>query len=210
MAKKNKDETMKRLVGAVGEILKEKGYAGVGVNKIAIQAGVTKELIYRYFGGLNNLLGTYIKSKDYWQPLLAELNGSGMAEEQDLLRLFIGLLQDQFRFFYEEKEMQKLILWQISVSNQLLRSISDDRESEGAKLLALTDEHFRGSGINFKAIIALLVGGIYFVILHAESNKSTVAGMDLGQENDREELLRAIGQLLTWAWEAAEKAAITN
>lgn len=199
---------MRRLVAAVGEILTEKGYTGLGINKIALQAGVTKELIYRYFDGLNNLLRTYIGGKDYWMPLLEELNTSGARPDEEVLTLFVNLLQEQFRFFYREREMQKFILWQISEVNSLMRSISEKRETEGAKLMALTSVHFAGSGISFKAIIALLLGGIYYVVLHAESNKSTVAGIDVNLEKDREEVLQSIAQILTWAWEkAAEKKA---
>ncbi|MFB9843932.1 TetR/AcrR family transcriptional regulator [Mucilaginibacter ginsenosidivorans] len=194
---------MKRLIEAVGQILKDKGYTGLGVNKIAFQAGVSKELIYRYFDSLNNLLKAYISGKDYWQPLLTELSVAAIEKPPDMLQLFVTLLQDQFRFFYEEKEMQKFILWQISELNVLMRSISENRESEGAKLLNLTDEHFRDSGINFRPIVALLLGGIYYVILHAENNRSTVAGVDANLEKDREELLIAIEQILTWAWEKA-------
>lgn len=202
MVKKNRDETMQRLLAAVGEILKEKGYTGLGVNKIALRAGVSKELIYRYFDSLNNLLKIYISGRDYWQPLLKDLNN---ASPDNSLQMFTELLQNQFRFFYEEKEMQRFILWQISEYNSLLRSISEDRESEGAKLLALTNTHFNGSGVNFRAVMALLLGGIYYVVLHAEHNKSTVAGMDVNREKDREEIVRTIGQILSWAWQAADK-----
>lgn len=202
---KNKDETMKRLIEAVGEILKEKGHTGLGVNKIALQAGVSKELIYRYFSSLNNLLKAYIRKKDYWQPLLSDLNVAVAEKPPDMLKLFVALLQDQFRFFYEEKEMQKFILWQMSEYNVLMKSISEARENEGARLLALTDAHFRDSGINFRPVVALLLGGIYYVILHAENNRSTVAGVDANLEKDRQELLAAIEQVLTWAWEAAER-----
>jgi len=202
MGKKNRDDTMQKLLAAVGAILTEKGYTGLGINKIALEAGVTKELIYRYYGGLNNLLKTYISSRDYWQPLLKDLNHDSPA---DTLKMFTELLQNQFRFFFEEKEMQKFILWQISEYNTLMRSISEERESEGAKLLALTNEHFKGSGINIRAVMALLLGGIYYVILHAENNKSTVAGIDANLEKDREELITTIGQILNWAWQAAEK-----
>ncbi|MGN6398689.1 MAG: TetR/AcrR family transcriptional regulator [Mucilaginibacter sp.] len=205
MQRKNKDETMKRLIEAVGQILKDKGYSGLGVNKIALQAGVSKELIYRYFDSLNNLLKAYISSKDYWQPLLKQLNAAALEKPPDMLRLFVNLLQDQFRFFYEEKEMQKFILWQISEVNVLMRSISESRENEGAKLLALTDEHFKGSGISFRSIIALLLGGIYYVVLHAENNRSTVAGIDANNEEDRLDILAAIEQVITWAWEAADR-----
>jgi AcrR family transcriptional regulator len=201
---KNRDETMQRLITAVGEILKEKGYTELGVNKIALQAKVSKELIYRYFGSLNNLLKAYISGRDYWQPLLKDLN-DGSLDKPDTLKLFTELLQNNFRFFFEEKEMQRFILWQISEYNTVLRSISEDRESEGAKLLALTNSHFKDSGINFRAVMALLLGGIYYVVLHAEHNKSTVAGIDANLEKDREDLLKTIGQILGWAWDAAAK-----
>jgi AcrR family transcriptional regulator len=196
---------MKRLIAAVGEILKEKGYTGLGINKVALQAGVSKELIYRYFDGMNNLLKTYITSKDYWLPVLAHLNKNELTGEGDIQQLFTGLMQEQFHFFYNEPEMQKFILWQISESNSVMRSISDRRESEGAKLLALTNDHFKNSPVNFRAIIALLLGGIYYVVLHASTNKSTVAGIDVNIERDRKEVLKAIEQILGWAWDAAAK-----
>ncbi|MES2378414.1 MAG: TetR/AcrR family transcriptional regulator [Bacteroidota bacterium] len=201
---KNRDETMQRLINAVGEVLKEKGYTELGINKIALTAGVSKELIYRYFGSLNNLLKAYISRGDYWQPLLKDLNETPL-DENHTLQLFTDLLQNQFRFFFKEKEMQGFILWQISEYNSVLRSISEDRESEGAKLLALTNNHFKDSGINIRAVMALLLGGIYYVVLHAEHNKSTVAGIDANEEKDRDDILSTIGQILGWAWDAAAK-----
>jgi AcrR family transcriptional regulator len=206
MAKRDRDESMKRFMEAVGEILKEKGYAGLGVNKIALQAGMNKKLIYRYFGSLNNLLKAYISGKDYWQPLLKDLNEAS-GDDRDILRLFVKLFQDLFRFFRDEPEMRQFILWQMSEANPLMRGISEEREREGARLLALTDGHFRDSGVSIRSVMALLLGGIYYVLLHAEHNKSTVAGVDMNLEKDREAMLRTIGQVLHWAWDAAEKKA---
>jgi AcrR family transcriptional regulator len=203
MKKRNRDETMQRLIAAVGEILKEKGYAGLGLNKIAAKAGVSKELIYRYFQSLNNLVKIYITSKDYWLPLFDNMNENTPPDQNQVLDLFTSMFQEQFRFFFQEPEMQKFILWQISEVNPLMRSISDKRELEGAKLLALTEEHFKGSAINFKVVAALVLGGIYYVVLHGSANKSTVAGIDANEERDREEIMRTIEQICTWAWVAA-------
>jgi AcrR family transcriptional regulator len=207
MAKRDKDETMKRFIDAVGEILKEKGYTGLGLNKIALQAGMDKKLIYRYFGGLNNLLTAYISGKDYWQPLLREMNEAAGREETEVLPLFVKLFQDLFLFFREEPEMQQFILWQMSEPNPLMRSISEDREREGARLLALTDSHFKNSGVHIRSVLALVLGGVYYTLLHAEHNKSTVAGVDMNLEKDRQEMFKTIGQVLSWAWAAADKKA---
>ncbi|NNU34415.1 TetR/AcrR family transcriptional regulator [Mucilaginibacter sp. S1162] len=39
---KNKELTKRKLVEAVGQVLKSEGYDGLGVNRIAKQAGVSK------------------------------------------------------------------------------------------------------------------------------------------------------------------------
>ena len=58
--KRDKNETDRKLVEAVGTIMREKGYGGLGVNKVALEAGVRKAAIYDNFGGMNNLIKAYI------------------------------------------------------------------------------------------------------------------------------------------------------
>ena len=48
--------TEERMLAAVGEVLARDGFHAVGINAIAREAGVDKVLIYRYFGGLGELL----------------------------------------------------------------------------------------------------------------------------------------------------------
>jgi len=48
--KRNPDDKVSRLIGAVGDTLKEKGYHGLGMNKIALRAGVSKPMVYSYLG----------------------------------------------------------------------------------------------------------------------------------------------------------------
>jgi hypothetical protein len=47
-----------------------------------------------------------------------------------------------------------------------MRTISETREGGGIRLLEITGEHFKDSGYNLKAVIDLLVGGIYYNALH--------------------------------------------
>jgi hypothetical protein len=46
----------------------------------------------------------------------------------------------------------------------------------------------------------MTLGGIYYLVLHAKNNGSTVAGRDLNLERDRLSLQRSIGQYIDWAW----------
>src|SRR3990167_678198 len=77
-AERNREQTAARMVAAVGEVLARDGFSGVGVNAVAKQAGVDKVLIYRYFGGLPQLLQAYGRSGDFW-PSTTEMTGEDPA-----------------------------------------------------------------------------------------------------------------------------------
>ena len=63
---KDKERTKRKLIDAVADIFRTEGYAGLGVNKVAKIAGVHKKLIYRYFGGFEQLVEAYVVETDYW------------------------------------------------------------------------------------------------------------------------------------------------
>ncbi|MBB6107634.1 AcrR family transcriptional regulator [Mucilaginibacter lappiensis] len=64
---RNKELTKRKLIDAVGEIFRKEGHTGLGVNKVAKQAGVAKKLIYDYFErDFDNLVEAYILETDYW------------------------------------------------------------------------------------------------------------------------------------------------
>ena len=144
--KKNKvrdyDRTRKRLLEVVGEILRETGYAGLKTNNIARRLGKDKNLIRYYFHSLYNLEKVYIKENDYWFAFFERFNLPAEPDEQQVKQLFTDLMLENFNFLKENIEMQKIILWQISENNPLMKSVSDQREAEGEKLLKLTDPYF--------------------------------------------------------------------
>ena len=44
----------------------DQGFRGIGINVVARRAGVSKELIYRYFGSMDNLIRQLMIREDYW------------------------------------------------------------------------------------------------------------------------------------------------
>ncbi|MES2063390.1 MAG: TetR/AcrR family transcriptional regulator [Bacteroidota bacterium] len=203
---RNPDEKMSKLIDAVGETLIEKGYNGLGVNKIATRAGVSKPMVYQYFGSFSGLLKAYISGKDSWVPYFKSLNLPERPTTEDLKNLFIKTLQDQFRYFHQEKEMQRLIHWQVSEYNPLMRATCEVREKEGLRLLDMVEGHFRNSGVSLKAVLALLVGGVYFNVLHDSADAGTMAGIDLKNEKQFEVMLNTLAQIIEWAFQAAATA----
>ena len=72
--------------------------------------------------------------------------------DNDTQELIIAILQNQFRYFYSEVEMQRIILWEISAESLLMKSTPMVPESLGQQFLQMTDPHFNGTDINFRAI----------------------------------------------------------
>ena len=69
---RDRQATEERILATVGQVLARDGFAGIGVNAIAREAGIDKVLIYRYFGGLPKLLRTWGASGRFW-PSVSDL-----------------------------------------------------------------------------------------------------------------------------------------
>jgi AcrR family transcriptional regulator len=200
---KSKDDTKRRLIQAVGEKINSDGIYGMKISHIAKLAQVDRKLIYRYFGSLNNLIEAYVLENDYWmiyaENMKKMIRENGYPGSQELIT---AVLQNQFKYFMSEQDMQKLILLELSTNSSLMKSIHNVRESMGQEFLELSDKHFQGSKkVNFRAIAALLVGGIYYTILHTMYNGGRFTDIDILSEDGQNEILKAIEQIVGWAFQ---------
>ena len=203
---KDKEQTKRKLIDAVGAIIMSEGFDGLRISKIARQAQVDRKLIYRYFGNINKLTEAYIIENDYWMQFAEQLrNFSQDVGDNNTQLLIIDTLQGLFKYFYQEPKMQNLILMELTGSSHLLRSIHNVRESMGQDLLQKTDQHFERSGINFRAVAGLLVGGIYYMVLHTLNNGYNFVDINLESEEGMKAVLETLGNVVDWAFEAASK-----
>ncbi len=72
------------------------------------------------------------------------------------------------------------------------------------KLLDKGKDILKRYSINFNLIQAILIVGIYYLVLHKD--KSTFCDMDLNKKTDRDELSRSIEWLVDFIYDKAEKA----
>ncbi|MEG0647254.1 MAG: TetR/AcrR family transcriptional regulator, partial [Bacteroides sp.] len=49
---RDREATEKRLIDTIGQMVAEQGFEKIGINAVAAQSGVSKILIYRYFGSV--------------------------------------------------------------------------------------------------------------------------------------------------------------
>jgi AcrR family transcriptional regulator len=195
------------MIDAIGETLRNEGYKGLQINKVARigqRTGFSKKLIYDYFGSFDGLLEAYIVQKDFWMTYSEAFNDLIKDLRVDNSeKLISATLQNQFRFFYTEAEMQELIRCELSGDSKLMRSIHNVRETLGEKFLELAEPHFIGSNVNIRAICALLVGGIYNTVLHIKYNGGKFCGLDLETREGTDDMIKSIGQIVAWAYKEA-------
>jgi AcrR family transcriptional regulator len=192
------DRTRKRLLEVVGEILKDTGFTGLKTNHIAKRLGKDKNLIRYYFRSLYNLEKEFILEKDHWIAFFSKLELPHQPVEEDVFALLIKFIQEHFDFFSQHTEMQKIMLWQLSENSPLLKSIADLREKEAGNLLDAATPFVR-SDVNFRAVLALLFGGLYFLTLQEAAGNATIWNIDIGMEKDRTAVFGAVEQIIRLA-----------
>ncbi|MCH5597340.1 TetR/AcrR family transcriptional regulator [Niabella ginsengisoli] len=193
----DKERTKGKLITAVGKILVKEGYKNIRINKIETVSGVSKKLIYKYFGNLDGLIKAYLNQVDFWKMEEQKLTENEAPVLPDITEAFMAkLLRDDFDYLQKSTEMQKIILWGISEKNKAIKTLSDEREELGEIILNKADEIFEGTNVDYRPTVAIFVAAIYYTILHAKSNRSTMCGIDVTTQEGRDRIFKALERLL--------------
>lgn len=179
---RDKEQTRQRLIEAVGTALSEQGFQGLGVNAVARAAGVDKVLIYRYFGGLAELLEAYGESQGFW-PSREEVLGREVAVIKALPKaerveaVLLGLL-DALR---QRPQTIEVLAWEAVQQSPLTAMLAERREAWGREILA---ELFDDAGPEDQPLLtlaSLLVAGFQYLLIRVRRG-SVYGGIALDSE----------------------------
>lgn len=192
------------MVAAVGKVLQKKGYAGLDAAAVARECGVDKKLVWTYFGGLDNLVEQFIQQRDFWKQA-AKDNVKRFIENPEAVGKadIDNLLQQQFDTLLKDRVLQRIIHWELGENKKILRSIADQREEIGEELFAIIEPHFKKKGTDIRALLALLIGGIYYLSLHGRNNGSLFCGIDINEESGKDRIAKAIREIIYTSFETA-------
>ena len=188
---RDKEATKKKLLDSVGKVILRDGFAGIGVNSIAKEAGVDKVLIYRYFDGLDGLLKAYAAQKDYYNKPIDE-------EPANIGTVFLSaekLLKGQLKHILADKELQEILLWELNTKNDVTISIAQNREKTGTAFIDKISKLVDFEKFDLPAYSALIIGGIYYLTLRSRT-ADVFNGIDLTSEEGWERIGNAISSLL--------------
>jgi Bacterial regulatory proteins, tetR family len=179
---RDKEETKKRIVTAVGRQLASGGFRDLGVNSIAKEAGVDKVLIYRYFGGLPELLAVYASEGDYW-PTSAELIGDPSMVKADSVADWLVYILTKVQMAIRNRPVTLEILrWEIVDNNELTHQFAKLRTQVAIECLTFINQQCPFSPeLDILALSAFILSGVIYITLRTDTNPYYL-GMDFKTE----------------------------
>ncbi|MCD7937712.1 MAG: TetR/AcrR family transcriptional regulator [Tannerellaceae bacterium] len=187
---KNKEATKEILIKAVDDLITEEGFEKLGINAVAARAGVSKMLIYRYFGSLEELIAAYIKQHDFWinlHPTLPSREELGDFLKQ-MFRNQINLLRDNYT-------LRRLYRWELSSNNPVIRQLRDERELKGKQLTDMIIKTFDFPPEEVTLVATLLASSITYLALLAEFSPY-YNGIAIQQDKGWEQIDKGISKLI--------------
>ncbi|PST21217.1 TetR family transcriptional regulator [Rhizobium sp. JAB6] len=192
---RNRAATEQAILDAAKRLLAEEGFQNFGINAVARGAGCDKQLIYRYYGGLNGLVEAIGTDLGSWvtDRIPDDTGGMFLLTYGDLMERLSMLFLDALR---ADPLMRRIVAWEISENSEQVRRLSEAR----SKALAGWIERMRGSlvppkGVDAQAVNAMIFAAIQHIVL-AAAVSDQCAGLVLKNGKDWEKAATALKRIV--------------
>ncbi len=192
---RNRAATEQAILDAAKRLLAEEGFQNFGINAVARGAGCDKQLIYRYYGGLNGLVEAIGTDLGSWvaDRIPDDTGGMFLLTYGDLMERLSLLFLDALR---ADPLMRRIVAWEVSESSEQVRRLSEAR----SRALAGWIERMRGSlappkGVDAQAVNAMIFAAIQHIVL-ASAVSDQCAGLVLKNGKDWEKAATALKRIV--------------
>lgn len=177
--RRNRAKTTQRIVEALEEVIAERGLEGVGVNRVAEKANVSKVLIYRYFGGMEGLLEYYVKMGKLF-PVFnpAVLDQIRPLHESDVARIWYRQVIQTYRYFRTFKAAREILKASVIENDSIAETTARAQDEEMTRLV---DQLSFVKGADTQAISAVILGAMTYLTIMAQNDR-TMISIDLRSE----------------------------
>jgi len=200
-ATRNRSHTEQVILDAAKAVLAEEGFSKFGVNAIARRAGCDKQLIYRYYGGIDGLVDAIgLDLADLFQELLAQPEGTRFETYPALIEQLLLSLVSAFR---ASDLLLRIAAWEVFDPSPVTARLAAAR----ARALGQWVETRRGNlaspvGIDVGATNAALIAAVQHLALSAKA-VGGFAGVALETDADWERIRAVLRTLVRASYAAA-------
>lgn len=197
--RRSKKKLEELIINATHKLISKVGFSNITINAILKEADVDQNVFYRHFGTLDTLFEIISRKYDFW-----------INDTIDLTKLHVlgdrKFLVEGFKELYIALDkhivMQKLLLWELEENNDITRKSADMRETLNLNLLGYYEKVFHSSNVDFNAVSAMLIAGMYYIVLH--KNISTFSSIDFTSDKGIKRLLDTIEMVINLIFDKIE------
>lgn len=186
-------KTKDRLIDAVTCIVRQEGYEALRPTKIAKVAGVDKKMIYYHFKDVDGLIDAYHDREDRWirfgRQTKNAIEHSKMTTAENILSFY---LRKQFEQLSECVLHGKMMEYEMSEKMYSIENLYEERNRQLEELFTLLKDNIVISESRYRAVLAILIGGINYLALISGSEGKKICGFDLSKDYDRAEISDAL------------------
>ena len=187
---KSREQTESKILEAVASIVESDGFEKLGINTIALKANVSKMLIYRYFGGLEELIARFIMQKDYWantDTLILKPHSVG-----DSIK---SMFRNQIEQLRNDVTLRRLCRWELSCHNASIDRLRDKREENGCNLIKVVSRLTGCSNSEVASLASILSASISYLTL-IEDQCPTYNGIALQTDKGWEQIAQGVDMIV--------------
>lgn len=187
--RRNRAKTTQRIVEALEDVIAERGLEGVGVNRVAEKANVSKVLIYRYFGGMEGLLEYYVKMGKLF-PVFnpAVLDQIRPLHESDVARIWYRQVIQTYRYFRTFKAAREVLKASVIENDSIAETTARAQDEEMTRLV---EQLSFVKGADTQAVSAIILGAMTYLTIMAQNDR-TMISIDLRSEEGWKRIENAV------------------
>lgn len=187
---KSREQTESKILEAVASIVESDGFEKLGINTIALKANVSKMLIYRYFGGLEELVARFIMQKDYWaNTATLILNPHSVGDS------IKSMFRNQIEQLRNDVTLRRLCRWELSCHNACIDRLRDKREENGCNLIKVVSRLTGCSNSEVASLASILSASISYLTL-IEDQCPTYNGIALQTDKGWEQIAQGVDMIV--------------
>lgn len=183
--RRTKQEIENIIDKAAVQLVKRGGFTSLTVRNIAEEAKIEAIVFYNRYSSVEEFIDEFVKKYDYWFTEVAK-TASPVSDREE----YLHILKNLFVSLKKNMEMQQLLRWELFEDNETTRRTARLRELHTIPLVEKYQRIFKDAPFEIEVISALIIGGIYYLLLHAEH--TPFAGLDVNSETGHKQICNAL------------------
>lgn len=186
---RTKEEIEQCIMNAAVNLIQEKGFLKLSVTGVCKEAHIEPITFYNRYQDLIEFMDEFVKMYDYWFSDIVKMCNV----EKDKKAKYLMLMRSLLKSLKENRCMQQLLRWELSEQNDTTIRTACLREVHTLPLVKEYRDAFADTSVDIAAISSIIVGGIYYIILHG--NLSKFSDIDINEDEGKQRIYDAIGYI---------------